>query len=232
MRAAVSLPTTFRNRRLRKWREFQQWIDQHSDSRWIFRGLGDPKFTLLPSVGRKTPYRLMQERAIFSIFEKRASEFSDTTSWEPLDFLSVAQHHGLPTRLLDWTTNPLVAAYFAVISEPAPTNVRPLTASGRVSRREITATPSRANADARVIAYPVLASMVFQPKDDPFAVAGVGVIAPRSGDVPLDVGNCRAALPVLMVTRPAMASQGRVACLGGFARRTSGRAGGRAPSAA
>ena len=46
-----------------------------------------------------------------TIVAKHTSEFSTCTS--ALDYLVKMQHYGLPTRLLDLTTNPLVALYFA-----------------------------------------------------------------------------------------------------------------------
>ena len=45
------------------------------------------------------------------------------TQWEAL---AIAQHHGLPTRFMDWTTNPLVAFYFAVRETKTDDHDRPV----------------------------------------------------------------------------------------------------------
>ena len=103
-----------------RWREFLDFADQHSSAHWLFRGVGDAtNHLLIPKVARDPKrYSLPAERVLFSIFKRRAPQFLAANGLSDWDLLAVAQHHGLPTRLLDWTKNPLVAAYFAVASGP------------------------------------------------------------------------------------------------------------------
>ena len=85
--------------------------------RWVFRGHSDINYKLVPSVGRgqhTSKSREKFERSLFDIFPREAHGFFATVPANEWEWLSLAQHHGLPTRLLDWTHNPLVALYFAV----------------------------------------------------------------------------------------------------------------------
>lgn len=88
--------------------------------RWVFRGHSKANFELIPSVGRAqhtAKSRDRYEQSIFDIFKREARAYSDSLPMSDWEWLSLAQHHGLPTRMLDWTYNPLVALYFAVSAD-------------------------------------------------------------------------------------------------------------------
>jgi len=85
----------------------------------IFRGVRNSSFKLTPSVGRiKTkdgkPLSIKDEQLILKIFKHRGYPFIKDYKDDELEILSIGQHHGLPTRLLDWTKNLLAAIYFSV----------------------------------------------------------------------------------------------------------------------
>jgi hypothetical protein len=89
--------------------------------RWVFRGHSDANFKLIPSVGRAihtSKSRAKYEESLFDIFSREARGYLPDLPDDKWERLALAQHHGLPTRFLDWTYNPLVALYFAVATHP------------------------------------------------------------------------------------------------------------------
>jgi len=85
----------------------------------LYRGQKNSTWDLLPKIARNDmnfvgPDFLSKELDLLEEFKRLSRPYinSDLMS-NTWDLLSFAQHHGLPTRLLDWTTNPLVALYFA-----------------------------------------------------------------------------------------------------------------------
>jgi hypothetical protein len=109
--------------RLQSWEAFLNLVTKPPYSQWAFRGERDERWPLFSTLSRylqnfgvARAAWPQQEARILRIFKRKAHQYLD----KPPDFdddfqwMAFMQHHGAPTRLIDFTWSPYVAAFFAL----------------------------------------------------------------------------------------------------------------------
>lgn len=92
-----------------------------------YRGISDASYKLSPTLFRhpeKTEISAIArlEAEVTTRFVQRSVPFLSRTLTDDWDKLFLMQHFGVPTRLLDWTENPFIGAYFALTGIPKRAN--------------------------------------------------------------------------------------------------------------
>ncbi|HEX6333702.1 MAG TPA: FRG domain-containing protein [Flavisolibacter sp.] len=118
------MPVNYSTISLKNWQDFRQFIPKFSEN-WAFRGQANASWVLNNAIERTAFIHFYKgiEANFVSEFQRGARNYlsRDETPGHLIEWLALMQHHGAPTRLLDLTKSPFIAAYFAFeISDDRP----------------------------------------------------------------------------------------------------------------
>ncbi len=108
---------------INSWKEFRASVSGAEFSNWAFRGQTNSGWPVLSTLSRYfRDFRIhqgaqsQQEERILRIFRRKAHHYLSRTpdEMDVFEWLALMQHHGAPTRLIDFTWSPYVAAFFAL----------------------------------------------------------------------------------------------------------------------
>ncbi len=110
---------------LKSWSEAKRYFEALLDENraWIFRGHYKAEWPLQPSLERilsRQPVDLAIENRIIAEFKRHAHQYLAATEipQDLFEWLALMQHHGSPTRLLDWSRSPYISAFIAFENPP------------------------------------------------------------------------------------------------------------------